>query len=95
MFFFFGFRDNFAARYIFNMFKNFFADFINSFRAFDDVARRNINVKDLAEKFGETALIGAGTVLTAKQAQDCIAAGAKFIISPALNLETIKILVVN
>ena len=48
-------------------------------------------IKDLAEKFGETALIGAGTVLTAEQAQDCIAAGAKFIISPALNLETIKI----
>jgi 2-dehydro-3-deoxyphosphogluconate aldolase/(4S)-4-hydroxy-2-oxoglutarate aldolase len=48
-------------------------------------------IKDLTTKFGETALIGAGTVLTPEQAQDCIAAGAQFIISPALNLETIKI----
>lgn len=48
-------------------------------------------IKNLTAKFGETALIGAGTVLTPEQAQDCIAAGAKFIISPALNLETIKI----
>lgn len=36
-------------------------------------------------------LIGAGTVLTPEQAQECIAAGAKFVISPVLNLETIKI----
>ena len=48
-------------------------------------------IKDLTARFGETALIGAGTVLTAEQANECIAAGAKFIISPALNLETIKI----
>lgn len=44
----------------------------------------------LAARFGEAALIGAGTVLSAGQARDCIAAGAKFIISPALNIETIK-----
>ncbi|MCA1625639.1 MAG: bifunctional 4-hydroxy-2-oxoglutarate aldolase/2-dehydro-3-deoxy-phosphogluconate aldolase [Acidobacteria bacterium] len=48
-------------------------------------------IKNLTAKFGETALIGAGTVLTPEQARDCIAAGAKFIISPVLNLETIKI----
>jgi len=48
-------------------------------------------IKYLTAIFGETALIGAGTVLTPEQAQDCIAAGAKFIISPALNLETIKL----
>ena len=48
-------------------------------------------IKNLTEKFGGDALIGAGTVLTAEQAENCIAAGAKFIISPALNLETIKI----
>jgi len=48
-------------------------------------------IKNLTARFGETALIGAGTVLTSEQARDCIAAGAKFIISPALNLETIKI----
>ncbi len=48
-------------------------------------------IKDLTSKFGETALIGAGTVLTPEDVENCIAAGAKFIISPALNLETIKI----
>ncbi len=35
-------------------------------------------------------LIGAGTVLDVETAQKCVEAGAKFIISPALNLETIK-----
>lgn len=48
-------------------------------------------IKKLVEKFGETALIGAGTVLTPDDAEDCIEAGAQFIISPALNLETIKV----
>ncbi len=47
-------------------------------------------IKNLVEKFGDTALIGAGTVLTPEQAQACVAAGAKFVISPALNLETVK-----
>ncbi len=36
-------------------------------------------------------LIGAGTVLDAKTAERCIEAGAKFIISPALDLETIAV----
>ena len=35
-------------------------------------------------------LIGAGTVLDVENARKCVEAGAKFIISPALNLETIK-----
>jgi 2-dehydro-3-deoxyphosphogluconate aldolase / (4S)-4-hydroxy-2-oxoglutarate aldolase len=35
-------------------------------------------------------LIGAGTVLDAETARQCVEAGAKFIISPALNIETIK-----
>ncbi len=48
-------------------------------------------IKNLTAKFGENALIGAGTVLTPEQVEDCIQAGAKFIISPALNLKTIKI----
>lgn len=48
-------------------------------------------IAELSAKFGDAALIGAGTVLTPEQAAECIAAGAKFIISPALNLETIKL----
>ncbi len=47
-------------------------------------------IKDLIERFGDAALIGAGTVLTTEQARACIEAGAKFIISPALNLETVE-----
>lgn len=46
-------------------------------------------IEKLAEEFGHSALIGAGTVLTPEQALDCINAGAQFVISPALNFETI------
>jgi len=40
-------------------------------------------------RFGSDALVGAGTVLDAETAKSCIASGAQFIVSPALNLETI------
>ena len=35
-------------------------------------------------------LIGAGTVLNKEQAEKCIEAGAKFIVGPDFNLETVK-----
>lgn len=35
-------------------------------------------------------LVGAGTVLTTRQADDAIAAGAKFIVSPGLNPEVVR-----
>lgn len=35
-------------------------------------------------------LVGAGTVLTAKQAEQCIAAGAKFLVSPGLSTDVIR-----
>ena len=35
-------------------------------------------------------LVGAGTVLTAKQAEQCIAAGAKFLVSPGLSADVIR-----
>ena len=41
-------------------------------------------------KDSDDVLIGAGTVLDAKQAEKCVAAGAKFIVSPAFNLETVE-----
>jgi 2-dehydro-3-deoxyphosphogluconate aldolase / (4S)-4-hydroxy-2-oxoglutarate aldolase len=47
-------------------------------------------IADLAKNYGEEILIGAGTVLDAEAARKCVEAGAQFIISPALNLETIK-----
>ena len=47
-------------------------------------------IENLVKDYGDALLIGAGTVLTKQVAAQCIAAGAKFIISPALNLETIE-----
>src|SRR5437762_7311812 len=46
-------------------------------------------IEKLTKLFGDEAIVGAGTVLDAQTARACIAAGAKFIVSPALNLETI------
>ena len=45
----------------------------------------------LTKRLGDEALIGAGTVLDAETAQECIDAGAKFIVSPALDLPTIEL----
>jgi 2-dehydro-3-deoxyphosphogluconate aldolase/(4S)-4-hydroxy-2-oxoglutarate aldolase len=47
-------------------------------------------IQTLAAEYGDETLIGAGTVLDPETAQTCIKAGAKFIVSPALNEETIK-----
>src|SRR6478672_7048013 len=47
-------------------------------------------IETLTKQFGDEAIVGAGTVLDTQTASACITAGAKFIVSPALNLETIK-----
>ena len=39
---------------------------------------------------GEQLLIGAGTVLDAASAEEAMSAGAKFIVSPSLDIETIR-----
>ena len=46
-------------------------------------------IEQLVKAFGAEALIGAGTVLDAETADKCIQAGARFIVSPALNEDTI------
>jgi len=46
-------------------------------------------IEQVVARFGNDALVGAGTVLDAETAKACIAAGAQFIVSPALNMETI------
>jgi 2-dehydro-3-deoxyphosphogluconate aldolase/(4S)-4-hydroxy-2-oxoglutarate aldolase len=46
-------------------------------------------IETLAKEFGDEAIVGAGTVLDGQTASACIAAGARFIVSPVLNLETI------
>src|SRR6195256_4094716 len=46
-------------------------------------------IEQLTKAFGAEALVGAGTVLDPETADRCIQAGAQFIVSPALNEETI------
>ena len=49
-------------------------------------------IKDLAERYQDgEIIIGAGTVLDPETARTAILAGAQFIVSPGLNLETIKL----
>jgi 2-dehydro-3-deoxyphosphogluconate aldolase/(4S)-4-hydroxy-2-oxoglutarate aldolase len=48
-------------------------------------------IAELSKRYGDEVLVGAGTVLDAETARSCIAAGAQFIISPALNIQTIEL----
>lgn len=48
-------------------------------------------IHQLTKRLGDEALIGAGTVLDAGTAQQCIDAGARFIVSPALDIPTIQL----
>jgi 2-dehydro-3-deoxyphosphogluconate aldolase/(4S)-4-hydroxy-2-oxoglutarate aldolase len=52
-------------------------------------------IEQLTSVFGADALIGAGTVLDPETAYQCIKAGAQFIVSPALNEDTITFCRVN
>lgn len=47
-------------------------------------------ISALTSRLGDEALIGAGTVLDSETARQCIDAGAAFIVSPALDVETIE-----
>ena len=46
-------------------------------------------IAELTAEYKTSALIGAGTVLDEETAQKCVEAGAEFIVSPILNLETV------
>ena len=49
-------------------------------------------IKELSQIYkDEDVLIGAGTVLDPETARICILAGAKYIVSPSLNPETVKL----
>ena len=48
-------------------------------------------IRTLAKQTGDEVLIGAGTVLDADTARQCVDAGAKFIVSPALDIPTIEV----
>jgi 2-dehydro-3-deoxyphosphogluconate aldolase/(4S)-4-hydroxy-2-oxoglutarate aldolase len=46
-------------------------------------------IEEVANRYGSDALVGAGTVLDPETATACISSGARFVVSPALNLDTI------
>lgn len=49
------------------------------------------NAVELIRELDNTeVLIGAGTILNREQAEKCVEAGAKFIVSPAFNRETVE-----
>src|SRR5215813_10026322 len=48
-------------------------------------------IQEVSQRYGAEALVGAGTVLDGETARACILAGAQFIVSPSLDLETIAV----
>jgi 2-dehydro-3-deoxyphosphogluconate aldolase / (4S)-4-hydroxy-2-oxoglutarate aldolase len=48
-------------------------------------------IREVAGRMGDRLLVGAGTVLTPAEAELAIDAGAKFILSPSLDVETIQV----
>jgi len=48
-------------------------------------------IEEVANRYSGDALVGAGTVLDGDTARACILAGARFVVSPSLNLETIEV----
>jgi 2-dehydro-3-deoxyphosphogluconate aldolase/(4S)-4-hydroxy-2-oxoglutarate aldolase len=48
-------------------------------------------IEAVAGRYGKEVLLGAGTVLDPVTARTAILAGAEFIVTPALNLETVKL----
>ncbi len=48
-------------------------------------------IRQVVKMMGDEILVGAGTVLDAETARRCIDAGAEFIVSPGLNVETIDV----
>jgi 2-dehydro-3-deoxyphosphogluconate aldolase/(4S)-4-hydroxy-2-oxoglutarate aldolase len=47
-------------------------------------------IEELAGRFADDVLVGAGTVLDAETARTCILAGAAFVVSPAVDGRTIE-----
>ncbi len=47
-------------------------------------------IEEVSKRFGDEVTVGAGTVLDAETARACVLAGAQFVVSPSLSLETIE-----
>ena len=48
-------------------------------------------IREVAQQYGDSVLIGAGTVTTAEQAESCLRAGAEFLVSPGLSLPVLSV----
>src|SRR5580698_8110674 len=48
-------------------------------------------IRHVVREHGSTALIGAGTVTTGEQAEQCIRAGAEFLVSPGLSTHVLAV----
>jgi 2-dehydro-3-deoxyphosphogluconate aldolase/(4S)-4-hydroxy-2-oxoglutarate aldolase len=48
-------------------------------------------IRHVVREHGNTALIGAGTVTSGEQAEQCIRAGAEFIVSPGLSIPVLSV----
>jgi 2-dehydro-3-deoxyphosphogluconate aldolase/(4S)-4-hydroxy-2-oxoglutarate aldolase len=48
-------------------------------------------IEEVANRYGDDVVVGAGTVLDPETAQACILAGARFVVSPSLNIHTIEL----
>jgi 2-dehydro-3-deoxyphosphogluconate aldolase/(4S)-4-hydroxy-2-oxoglutarate aldolase len=48
-------------------------------------------IRQVVRAHGSVALIGAGTITTAEQAERCIAAGAQFLVSPGLSIAALSV----
>jgi 2-dehydro-3-deoxyphosphogluconate aldolase/(4S)-4-hydroxy-2-oxoglutarate aldolase len=48
-------------------------------------------IREVAQRYAGTVLIGAGTVTTSEQADRCISAGAEFLVSPGLSAAVLAV----
>lgn len=48
-------------------------------------------IRAVAQNYGNKVLVGAGTVTTADQAEQCVRAGAEFLVSPGLCLPVLSV----
>ncbi len=52
-------------------------------------------IRELTKNAASEVLVGAGTVLNAEAARRCLDAGAQFLVSPGLNLQTVELAVIK
>jgi 2-dehydro-3-deoxyphosphogluconate aldolase/(4S)-4-hydroxy-2-oxoglutarate aldolase len=48
-------------------------------------------IREVTKQYAGKALVGAGTVVTAEQAESCLRAGAEFLVSPGLSVPVLSV----